>query len=180
MNAFLTGTLRRIEDSKGAPYLAVVIEGDRTLLDRGWAHLTALGLDRAVAARHARDGADNAHVTIANVAELGGLMKYKPDVALVAEQFVGVPVEMELHGIGKATAQKHPNTAWYGILSCDAMAKLRADLGMRPKDFHVTLAFEPKDVFDSAKDLATLVVPLTQLAQFSVEPNAYDSGPNPC
>lgn len=177
MNAFLTGTLRRIEDSKGASYLAVVIEGDRTLLDRGWAHLSALGLDSAVAARHARDGQDNAHVTIMNVAEWGGLAKYKPEVALAAAQFIGTSVEMELHGIGKATAQKNPNIAWYGILSCESMARLRSDLGMKPKDFHVTLAFEPKDVFDSAKDLATLVVPVSQ---FLVVAAHYDSGPAPC
>lgn len=177
MNAFLTGTFRSIDDSKGAPYLAVVIESDRTFLERGWAHLAALGLDDAVAARHARDGSNNAHVTVASVAEWGALVKYKPDVALAAQRFVGAAVEMEFHGIGKAVSQKNSNIAWYGILSCDAMAQLRAGLGMQPKDFHVTLAFEPKDVFDSAKDLSTLVVPVVQLLGTDA---CYEEGPSPC
>lgn len=177
MNVFLSGTLHRIEDSKGAPYLAVVIEGERAMLDASWAHLANLGLESAIAARHTRDGADNAHVTIMNVAEWGGIIKYKPEVAQAAESSIGSVVQMELHGIGKATGLKHPNTAWYGVLSCEDMAKLREGLGMRPKDFHVTLAFEPKDVFDAPKNEATLVVPVRDL----IGPAwMQGSGPSPC
>jgi hypothetical protein len=177
MNAFITGTFLRIEDSQGVPYMAVVIEGDRTLLDSGWAYLRSLGLDSAIAGRHARDGVENAHITIANAAECSALFKYKPELVRVVDRALGASVDMEFHGIGRAISKKQTNTAWYGILSCEPMARLRAELGMSPKDFHVTLAFEPKDVFDSAKDMTTLVLPLTQLREFHLP---YDLGPTPC
>lgn len=177
MNSCLTGTLQKIEDSKGAPYLAVVIDSDRAILDAGWRHLHALGLQNAVAARHARDGMHIAHVTIAGVAEWGGLVKYKPEVVSSIQLNIGSSVKMQFHGIGCAKSQKHPNTSWYGVLSCDIMNTLRTKMGLRTKDFHVTFAFEPKDVFDAAKGIDTIIIPLDHLLNVD---NAYNSGPGPC
>lgn len=182
MTAFVHGTLRCIQDSKGADYLAVVLHGNCTQLHAGWAHLQKLGLGDAIAARHARDGIENAHVTIMNVAEWGGVAKYQPDVFVRAQSAVGRAVAMRMHGLGKATSKNTLNTAWYGIVSCDAMADFRSKLGMRLKDFHVTQAFTPKDVFDANKGMGTLFVTLDQMLNPTSPAGHmdYSSGPSPC
>ena len=162
MNTSFQGTLRRIQDSKGADYLAVVLS-DCALLRVGWAHLANIGLEKAILARHTRDGVDNVHVTIMNVAEWGGIKKYKPELLTRVECLLETQVSMAFHGIGHTMGTNMINLAWYGILSCESMVRLRENIGIRAKDFHVTMAFSPKDVFDSPKGLATMVVPVAQL-----------------
>lgn len=168
MNTFFQGTLRRIQDSKGADYLAVVLS-DYALLHVGWAHLADIGLEDAISARHTRDGVGNAHVTVMNVAEWGGIKKYKPELLANVEYLLETPVSFTFHGIGHAMGTNMVNLAWYGILSCETMMRLRDDLCMRAKDFHVTMAFSPKDVFDSPKGLATMLVPVAQLLDRPLE-----------
>lgn len=180
MNTFLQGTLRRIQDSKGADYLAVVLS-DCALLHVGWAHLSDIGLEEAISARHTRDGVDNAHVTVMNVAEWGGIRKYKPELLAGVEYLLETPVSMAFHGIGHTMGTNMVNLAWYGILSCDAITRLREELGMRSKDLHVTMAFSPKDVFDSPKGLATMLVPVAQLLDRPLEYQAdVEYGRGPC
>ena len=171
MTTSVQGTLRRIQDSNGADYLAVVLN-DCALLQAGRSHLVGMGLEKAIEARDTRDGVDNAHVTIMTVAEWGGVRKHKPELLAMIEPQLKTPVSMEFHGLGNAMATNMVNQAWYGILSCDAMTALRHGLGIKAKELHVTMAFSPKDVFDASKGLATMIIPAEQLLNRST---AYDA-----
>lgn len=163
MTVLLYGTLQRIPDSNSSEYLAVVLAPRQAAMHAAWSHLVGMGLEDAIAARHLRDGPDNAHVTVASVMEWGGLNKKFPEVAAKAQGHVGMDVVLELHGIGQATSPKNGSTAWFGVISCPGLAQLRESMGLRPKDLHVTLAFSPKDVFDVSKGLDSLVVPASEL-----------------
>lgn len=156
MTVSLFGHFQCIQDARGENYWAVVLEPDQAILQAGWSCLGSHGLGEAIESRHARDGADKAHVTVYSVAEWGALLKYKPEKQPHVEAFAGKSVTLEMHGIGKATSKNEEHTAWFGVLTCSSLAELRESLGHKPKDFHVTLAFLPKDVFDSKKDTSTI------------------------
>lgn len=180
MTALLYGTLQRIPDSKGSEYLAVVLRPHQSAMLAAWVHLTGMGLDEAIAARHLRDGPDNAHITVASVMEWGGLSKNFPDVASQMLAHVGTDTVLVLHGIGQATSPKTGSTAWFGIVSCPYLVQLRERMGLRPKDLHVTMAFSPKDVFDASKGLDALLVPVSQFwSPTQTEPSLYE-GAGPC
>ena len=171
MTTSVQGTLRRIQDSNGADYLAVVLN-DCAVLQAGRSHLVGMGLGKAIEARDTRDGVDNAHVTVMTTAEWGRIRKNKPELLASIESQLERPVSMEFHGIGNAMGTNMDRQAWYGILSCDAMTTLRHELEMQAKELHVTMAFSPKDVFDASKGLATMIVPAEQLLNRSTAYNA--------
>lgn len=176
MTVLLHGILQRIPDSKGSEYLAVVLHPNQPAMHAAWGQLIGMGLQEAVSARHLRDGAGNAHVTVASVMEWGGLNKNFPEVAAQLQAHAGTAVALQLHGIGKATSPKTGSTAWFGVVSCPYLEGLRQGMGFRPKDLHVTLAFSPKDVFDASKGLDALVVPADQfLNTGSGVPTDYES-----
>lgn len=180
MTVLLYGTLQRIPDSNASEYLAVVLAPDQVAMHAAWGHLTGMGLQDAIAARHLRDGPDNAHATVASVMEWGGLNKKFPEMAAKAQEHVGMEVVLELHGIGQATSPKSGGKAWFGIVSCPELAQLRERMGLRPKDLHVTLAFSPKDVFDASKGLDSLVVPASDVAGIEGPGAATYESVDPC
>ena len=180
MTVLLYGSLQRIPDSNSSEYLAVVLTPHQAAMHAAWSHLVGMGLEDAVAARHLRDGPDNAHVTVASVMEWGGLNKKFPEVASQMLGHVGTSVVLELHGIGQATSPKSGSTAWFGVVSCPYLTQLRERMGLRPKDLHVTLAFSPKDVFDASKGLESLVVPASDVAGMEGPGAATYESVGPC
>lgn len=159
----LYGHVRCVQDTVGENYWAVILDPDQAALDASWACLEQHGLGEAVARRHARDGAKTAHVTLYNVAEWGGLLKYAPEKREHVEALEGRRVTLELHGVGKAVSKNEQHTAWFGVLTCSELAELREQLGHKPRDFHVTLAFSAKDVFDAKKDMSSLSISLQEV-----------------
>ena len=64
-------------------------------------------------------------------------------------------IQVNLHGLG--TASNDSNTAYYVVASSTQGQFLRQQLLLKPKDFHVTLGFEPGDVYDRRKGVDTLI-----------------------
>lgn len=180
MTVLLHGILQRIPDSKGSEYLAVVLHPNQSAMHAAWGQLIGMGLQEAVSARHLRDGTENAHVTVASVMEWGGLNKNFPEVASRMQTHTGTAVALHLHGIGQATSPKTGSTAWFGVVSCPYLDGLRQDMGLRPKDLHVTLAFSPKDVFDASKGVDALVVPVAQFSNMECGVSTDYESVGPC
>jgi len=57
----------------------------------------------------------------------------------------------------ESTANKKNNTAYYIIANSSDGQFYRQNLLLKPKDFHVTLGFDSKDVYDKSKGVDTLI-----------------------
>lgn len=108
-----------------------------------------VGEDRAdhlEALKAQRDRGHVYHLTVVGPPE----MKSLPSGSSMPES-----VAFELKGVGRATDGK--NEAWFIVCSSPELNKWRESVGLAPKDFHITLGFDAKDVHNVAKDETTLV-----------------------
>ena len=60
--------------------------------------------------------------------------------------------------LGIGSVSDGPNTTWYAVLEWESGNAALARLGLPPKDFHITLAFEKKDVHGVGKGVDTMVM----------------------
>ena len=58
--------------------------------------------------------------------------------------------DLDMLGVGKA--KKAENETYYVVLGSATLNEIRTSLGLEPKDFHVTLGFDKKDVFGVRKN----------------------------
>lgn len=93
------------------------------------------------------------HITVINVMEYNKLTK---DMGV--DKFINSlePIfhyeidDLEMLGVGKAT--KDANTAYFVVCESDKLDAIRTRFGLPKQDFHVTLGFNPKDVFGVRKN----------------------------
>lgn len=60
-----------------------------------------------------------------------------------------------VEGLGKAENEK--SKTYFMVISWDTGNQIRRGLGLPPKDFHVTVGFDPTDIHDANKGLGSLV-----------------------
>ncbi|GHE98785.1 hypothetical protein [Thalassotalea profundi] len=60
-----------------------------------------------------------------------------------------------LHGLGKV--EKDNSATYFVVASSEDGRRFRDSLLLSPKDFHVTLGFNPNDIYSERKNLATLI-----------------------
>ena len=68
---------------------------------------------------------------------------------------------MTLLGIGRA--QTDQNDCFYIVVESEPMQQYRQQLGLAPKDLHITLGFYPNDVYDQTKNKSTIIQPVGEL-----------------
>ena len=68
---------------------------------------------------------------------------------------LGQGIRVNLIGLGKVT--KEGGTAYFVVAESSDGKFLRQNLLLQPKDFHVTLGFQPQDVFGVSKGRDTLI-----------------------
>lgn len=86
------------------------------------------------------------HLTVMNV----------PEYYRAITMFGGIKVpinDIELLGIGMAS-NAPDNESYYVVAKSDRLAELRESLELPPKDFHITIGFDKKDVFGVRKNVA--------------------------
>lgn len=66
------------------------------------------------------------------------------------------PVEVTLTGVGRVA--NHETEAWFITCEAPQVDEWRAKMGLPPKDFHITLGFTVKDIYDQFKGPATRVL----------------------
>ncbi|NMP31365.1 hypothetical protein HII17_07310 [Thalassotalea sp. M1531] len=91
------------------------------------------------------------HITLVNPFEL---KEVKPSLIqkLLNDK---TPLSFQLKGLGRV---KNENGKAYFIVAESRQAQsIRAKLGLKPKDFHITLGFSPKDIHGVRKDKTTLI-----------------------
>lgn len=116
----------------------------------------------------ARDREDSYHITVIAPNEIQELSqkihenseltrkeKYRATTALLSKSLAG-EFEFTVGGVGKAS--NDDKEAWFVIVKSVQADKSRAELGLPPKDYHITLGFLNGDVHGQAKDDTTKVV----------------------
>lgn len=94
-----------------------------------------------------RDGGYSFHITVLSPKETRQLRK---SGTIIEEQ----DFAYTLSGIGQAVDGE--KEAWYIVVKSDEMNNYRNELGLPPKDFHITLGFKNSDVHTMPKDDSTL------------------------
>lgn len=134
----------------GGRYFGCHVE--RTSLD---SHLKAfrsqVGAERAAimeANKAARDRGYVYHLTVVTPPEMkslaGGLSAFPP------------AVNVSYDGIG--SAEDKGSEAWFVVCSSPELESWRRENTLAPKDFHITLGFEPKDVHTKPKGKSSIVI----------------------
>ena len=93
------------------------------------------------------------HMTVINVMDYNRLSKQ-----IGVDKFINSlePIfhyeidDLEIKGIGTAT--KETNTAYFIVCESEKLSAIRSRFELLEHDFHVTLGFNPKDVFGVAKN----------------------------
>ena len=105
--------------------------------------------------RDSRDGDSKYHLTVIEPREFRALAKEQKRRG----ERVEIPettFAVEILGVGTAVGSS--SQSWFAVCRSGAAAAWRERLGLEPKDFHITLAFEAGgDVHGVAKDAASLI-----------------------
>lgn len=142
----------KIEGLNGWSYYGCEVPGHVVEAFRGeW--VNHVGVEKAKeleANRAGRVSGSSYHMTVLTPRELRSIKKTgtftKPPEAAT---------DIELVGVG--TISNETNTAWYVVCRSPKADEWRSSQGLGPKDFHITLGFEPKDVYDKFKGEETLI-----------------------
>ena len=105
------------------------------------------------ARRDRREGSEHTHhITILSVMEYNKLMKSNPnDFQERINTIQSLNIEdIEFKGVGKA--ERGGNTAYFVVVESPTLEEIRTSLGLEPRDFHITLGFDKKDVFGVRKN----------------------------
>ena len=80
-----------------------------------------------------------------------------PEMKQVGE-LTDFPPAVELTYAGVGCARDEGQEAWYVVCHAPELQQWREANGLKPKDFHITLGFEPKDVHTRPKGDDTIVL----------------------
>jgi hypothetical protein len=100
------------------------------------------------------------HVTLINAAQWGDLTK-RELADEVLQSLNGKELSFICHGIGRAEKEGH--NAHFVILENQEINQFRAKYNLKPHDFHMTLAFNEKDVHGVPKNKETCVYPVEDI-----------------
>jgi hypothetical protein len=110
-----------------------------------------------------RDGG-GFHITVLNVGEYNLLSKEKGIDKFInsIDSIMRVDIDdVKLMGLGKT--QKNENCSYFVVVKSEILNEVRIKYDLEPKDFHITLGFDPKDVHGVRKnELLKLSEPFIQ------------------
>lgn len=101
--------------------------------------------------KHNRDKGRHFHITVISPPEMRQIGYTK-----VSEMFNNKKATFLLGGIG--TIAEGENETWFVTAECEEADKKRAELGLPPKDYHITLGFLHNDIFSKLKNVDTIVI----------------------
>jgi hypothetical protein len=93
------------------------------------------------------------HITVINVMDFNRLSKemgFDKLVNSIEPVFHYEIDDLEMLGVGKAI--KEPNTTYFIVCNSDKLDAIRTRFDLPKQDFHITIGFNPKDVFGVRKN----------------------------
>jgi hypothetical protein len=148
----MKANIRFLKDNIGQNYLGITIYEDSivTFLE----HLKDLvgdNYDKLTQNQKKRD-LGSYHITVINTTEYNSLLsKFGADrVTQRLESILDKQLDITLLGLGKA--QKDPNIEYFVVVKSEMLQEVRRIFGLKPKDFVVTIGFNPGEVFGVPKN----------------------------
>lgn len=98
------------------------------------------------------DGEHTHHCTVLSVMEYNKLMnsmgsEFQKRIGLIQSLDIQ---DLTFVGVGKA--ERAGNTSYYIVIDSPTLDEVRSSLKLEPKDFHITIGFDKKDVFGVRKN----------------------------
>ena len=112
--------------------------------------------DRMEQAKAQRDGSRKFHVTAFTYKDLRKLGRR--GVERVYDVLSDTRLDLKLEGVGTINDPDSNKETWFVKAACPELNKVRSNLGLEDKDFHVTIGFTGGDVFNRHKGYDTLVI----------------------
>ena len=139
---------QRLTDNSGLIYIGYGV-AENSVGDYLKQLQSLLGLQRFKLYRQAQRRRDHQqfHITLINPYEY-------PDVATINLNDIPT-LSFELIGLGQAL--KGDNQTYFVVVTSIKAQQVRANYGLKAKDFHITLGFNKTDVFGVNKDSRSLV-----------------------
>lgn len=100
--------------------------------------------DHAISNRKIRDG-DAFHITISKAKETTSRMRQSSSLQQMNQLISNSPPPINL-GVGMVKHENNSSRSWYCSISWAAGQQLRTMFELPPRDFHLTLGFDHKDV----------------------------------
>lgn len=103
--------------------------------------------------RETRDGGSDHHMTLLSPKETRALKKSGKTPEDIG---VGVTVDDAIAlGVGSVRDEKEGTESFYVIVESASVQEMRARLGLKPHNLHITLGFIGSDTHDQSKDFST-------------------------
>ena len=147
----ISGQIKVINDKAGSPYVVLDVP-----VDIGTSYQRYLSFYQAqnyIDNQQIRDK-NSYHVTLVNVAEYG-LIKKQNNLHLLDELLNKKTFGFYSYGIGRA--EKNSFETFYIVLENNEIDLIRKNLGLKHRDMHSTIAFNPKDVHGVSKSKETVI-----------------------
>lgn len=149
----ISGELKIIQDRIGQDYLAVVIRPDITSYYINF--LSTKIEDNFIHNQQKRDK-NTYHITVLNSMEFNYLKeKDSEQFNLKLNEYINQFYDFFTYGIG--TAKKNENQTFFVISENETLNLFREKFSLGRKDFHITLGFDKKDVFNLPKDKSSVI-----------------------
>lgn len=138
-----------IKDSIGQDYIGVKIPNNLTIpyLEQ-MQKILGEEFEKYKENQKSRDSGEY-HITVINAPEVSKLIK-ELGVDDFLNQINSDNLKINFKGLGKAT--KGGSTAFFIVCKSTELDSIRKKLSLQEKDFHVTLGFNPRDVFGVRKN----------------------------
>lgn len=153
----IVGKCEILQDKTGHSYLAVDVKEEHYSIFANF--MLSNNFHADVERKLVRDK-NCYHVTLISAPQWGSLNK-RELAEEILEQLYGKEFSFTCHGIGKAKKDEH--TAHFAILENEELNQFRAKYNLKPHDFHMTLAFNEKDVHGVSKNKETCVYSLEDI-----------------
>lgn len=171
----VSGPGKVIQDRAGQDYLAIDIDVDLAMMYKRFLanHIDAQFVD----AQTNRDKG-HFHITFMGSMAWNKLKKDSPEKAdKLANWFTNKEWTFFTYGIGTALQKKddEKKQAWFVVAENHELTSQRQQYASGKQDFHITLAFDNKDVFGIDKDKKTVVFDNKELWQYFCKKEFYNS-----
>ena len=147
-SAMASTQIEILEDREGLVYLGCSVDVEKILpyLKR---LKSEVGTEKYLRLREHQAHRDlqSFHVTLVNPFELKKVDREKA--------LAGTPCEFEWLGLGRV--KKDPAETYFVVLESSLAQHYRSSLGLKAKDLHVTIGFEPSDLYGVSKGRNTLL-----------------------
>ena len=138
----LFSTLSTLYDRVRNPYIGLHIDSSQPFVKEAIQQLQDAGVPQAWFDNQQNRDGQHHHITVINAMEYARLEKEGtlPHMeGLIPYEVVGPGrVQKEIKGI--------PHTAYFLVINSEPLQSIRALAGLKPMHFHMTLAFNPKDL----------------------------------